>query len=96
MASAIAISAPSSFPRLPDLRRRSAWISRKLGLLLAHALIAKITAMRYQLTSTGRKTIVAALSALRSTVVQLSPVTAQLTAVAALDAMKNLCKRKTF
>jgi hypothetical protein len=53
-------------------------------LLRAHALITKITSThRYQLTSTGRKTIVALLSALRSTVAQLTPVTAQLTAVAA-------------
>jgi hypothetical protein len=67
-----------------ELRRRSAWISRKLRLLRAHALITKITGThRYQLTSTGRKTIVAVLSALRSTVAQLTPVTAQLTAVAA-------------
>jgi hypothetical protein len=37
---------------------------------------------RYQLTSGGRRIIVAILSALRSTVSQLTPVTAQLTAVA--------------
>ena len=67
-----------------ELRRRSAWISRKLRLLRAHALITKITGTnRYQITSSGRKTIVAVLSALRSTVAQLTPVTAQLTAVAA-------------
>ena len=67
-----------------ELRRRSACISRKLRLLRAHALITKITGThRYQLTSTGRKTIVAVLSALRSTVAQLTPVTAQLTVVAA-------------
>ena len=67
-----------------ELRRRSAWISRKLRLLRAHALITKITGThRYQLTSHGRKTIVAVLSALRSTVAQLTPLTAQLTAVAA-------------
>ncbi len=67
-----------------EIRRRSAWISRKLRLLRAHALITKITGThRYQLTSTGRKTIVAILSALRSTLAQLTPVTAQLTAVAA-------------
>jgi hypothetical protein len=75
-------------PRITDdkkeLRRRSAWISRKLRLLRAHALITKITGThRYQLTSNGRKTIVAILSALRSTLAQLTPVTAQLTAVAA-------------
>ena len=76
------------FPQTTDdkneLRRRSAWISRKLRLLRAHALITKITGThRYQLTSTGRKTIVAILSALRSTVAQLTPVTAQLTVAAA-------------
>ena len=43
----------------------------------------RLHAIRYQLTSTGRKIIVAILSALRSTVAQLTPVTAQLTAVAA-------------
>ena len=49
-----------------------------------HALITKIVGThRYQLTSTGRKIIVAILSALRSTVAQFTPVTAQLTAVAA-------------
>jgi len=79
---------PIFFPQTTDdkkeLRRRSAWISRKLRLLRAHALINKITGThRYQLTSTGRKTIVAILSALRSTVAQLTPVTAQLTPVAA-------------
>ena len=76
------------FPKTTDdkheIRRRSAWISRKLRLLRAHALITKIHGThRYQLTSNGRKTIVAILSALRSTVALLTPVTAQLTAVAA-------------
>jgi hypothetical protein len=65
-------------------RRQSAWISRKLRLLRAHALITKIVGThRYQLTSSGRRIIVAILSALRSTLAQLTPVTAQLTAVAA-------------
>jgi hypothetical protein len=76
MASAIAISAPSSFPRLPTTKRSFAvsyWISRKLRLLRAHALITKIVGThRYQLTSTGRKIIVAIFSALRSTVAQLT------------------------
>jgi hypothetical protein len=76
------------FPQTTDdkqqTRRHSAWISRKLRLLRAHALITKIVGThRYQVTSTGRKIIVAILSALRSTVAQLTPVTAQLTAVAA-------------
>jgi hypothetical protein len=65
-------------------RRHSAWISRKLRLLRAHALITKIVGTHlYQLTCGGRRIIVAILSALRSTVAQLMPVTAQLTAVAA-------------
>jgi len=70
----------------PEFRRRrhSAWNSRKLRLLRAHALITKIVGThRHQLTSSGRRIIVAILSALRSTVAQLTPVTAQLTAVAA-------------
>lgn len=76
------------FPKATDdkkeIRRRSAWISRKLRLLRAHALITKIHAThRYQLTANGRKVIVAILSALRSTVAQLTPVTPQITAVAA-------------
>ena len=76
------------FPQTTDdkqqRRRHSAWISRKLRLLRAHALITKIVGThRYQLTSGGRRIIVAILSALRSTVAQLTPVTAQLTGVAA-------------
>jgi hypothetical protein len=75
---------PQSNHDKKEIRRRSAWISRKLRLLRAHALTTKITGThRYRLTSTGRKTIVAILSALRSTVAQLTPVTAQLTALAA-------------
>jgi len=67
-----------------EIRRRSAWISRKLPAAGSRPLITKITGThRYRLTSTGRKTIVAILSALRSTVAQLTPVTAQLTALAA-------------
>jgi hypothetical protein len=65
-------------------RRHSAWISRKLRLLRAHALITKIVGThRYQLTSSGRRIIVAILSALRSPVAQFTPATAQLTALAA-------------
>ena len=75
------------FPQTTDdkhqIRRQSTWISRKLRLLRAHALITKIPGThRYQLTPTGRKAIAAILSALRSTIAQLTPVTAQLTAVA--------------
>ena len=69
------------FPRdansLEEARRRSAWVSRKLRLLRAHCLITKITGThRYQLTTAGRKAITAILSALRSTVSQLTPVAA--------------------
>jgi hypothetical protein len=65
-------------------RRRSAGISRKLRLLRAHALITKIPSThRYQLTSTGRKAIVAILSSLRSTIAKLTPVSPQLTPLAA-------------
>jgi hypothetical protein len=66
-----------------ELRRRSAWVSRKLRLLRAHSLIRKIPGThRYQLTCTGRKAITAILTALRSTVAQLTPL-AVATAVAA-------------
>jgi hypothetical protein len=79
-----AIFFPQTTNDKKQMRRHSAWISRKLRLLRAHALITKIPGThRYQLTSTGRKTIVAILSALRSTVAQLTPVTAQITPVAA-------------
>jgi hypothetical protein len=69
------------FPRAAksqqDARRRSGWVSRKLRLLRAHGLITKVTGThRYQLTAAGRKTITAILTALRSTVRQLTPVAA--------------------
>jgi hypothetical protein len=58
-------------------RRRSAWVSRKLRLLRAHGVIRKITGThRYQLTTAGRKAITAILTALRSTVRQLTPAAA--------------------
>jgi hypothetical protein len=79
-----AIFFPHTTDEKEQIRRHSAWISRKLRLLRAHALITKIPGThRYQLTSTGRKAIVAILSALRSTVAQLTPVRTQLTALAA-------------
>jgi hypothetical protein len=60
-----------------DTRRRSAWVSRKLRLLRAHGLITKVTGThRYQLTAAGRKAITAILTALRSTVRQLTPLAA--------------------
>jgi hypothetical protein len=69
------------FPRAANSpkqrRRRSGWVSRKLRLLRAHGLIKKITGThRYQLTVSGCKAITAILTALRSTVRQLTPVAA--------------------
>jgi hypothetical protein len=56
-----------------EARRRSAWVSRKLRLLRAHGLIYKITAThRYQLTTAGRIATTAILTALRSTIRQLT------------------------
>lgn len=60
-----------------EARRRSAWVSRKLRLLRAHGLITKINGThRYQLTASGRKTATAILTALRTTIRQLTPVAA--------------------
>jgi hypothetical protein len=60
-----------------EARRRSAWVGRKLRLLRAHGLIAKVTGThRYQVTAAGRKAITAVLTALRSTVRPLTPVAA--------------------
>lgn len=69
------------FPRAAttpqEARRRSAWVSRKLRLLRAHGLITKITGThRYQLTVSGRRATTAILTALRSTVRQLTPLAA--------------------
>ncbi|HSB15624.1 MAG TPA: hypothetical protein VLE22_14290 [Bryobacteraceae bacterium] len=69
------------FPRAAnspeEARRRSAWVGRKLRLLRAHGLITKVTGThRYQLTPTGRKAVTAILTALRSTVRQLTPMAA--------------------
>jgi hypothetical protein len=61
-------------PDVPERRRRSAWISRKLRLLRAHGLIRKLAGTyRYQLTDTGQKATGAILAALQSTVRQLLP-----------------------
>lgn len=69
------------FPTPPtsqaERRRRSAAISRKLRLLQAHGLISKVPGShRYELTQRGRTAIVAILSALSSTIRQLTPVAA--------------------
>jgi hypothetical protein len=58
-------------------RRCSAWVSRKLRLLRAHGLIYKITGThRYQLTTDGRSATTAILTALRSTIRQLTTLAA--------------------
>jgi hypothetical protein len=58
-----------------EARRRSAWVGRKLRLLRAHGLIHKITGThRYQLTTAGRIATTAILTALRSSVRQLTTV----------------------
>jgi hypothetical protein len=72
---AIFFPRPAQSPH--EARRRSAWVSRKLRLLRAHGLITKITSThRYQLTASGRKVTTAILTALRSTVRQLTPMAA--------------------
>jgi hypothetical protein len=72
---AIFFPRPTQSPE--EARRRSAWVSRKLRLLRAHGLITKITGThRYHLTAAGRKAATAILTALRSTVRQLTPVAA--------------------
>jgi hypothetical protein len=72
---AIFFPSPSTSPK--ETRRRSAWVSRQLRLLRAHGLITKITGThRYQLTVFARKTITAILTALRSTVRQMTPMAA--------------------
>jgi len=56
-----------------EARRRSAWASRKLRLLRAHGLIYKVTGThRYHLTRPGRIATTAILTALHSSVRQLT------------------------
>ncbi len=58
---------------LAEARRRSAWASRKLRLLRAHGLIYKVTGThRYHFTTAGRIATTAILTALRSSVRQLT------------------------
>src|SRR6185503_15477969 len=72
---AILYSTPGTPPS--EQRRRSAAISRQLRLLRAHGLISKVPhTHRYQLTALGRKTIIAILTALSSTIAQLTPIAA--------------------
>ena len=71
----IFFSQPAGTPS--EARRRSAWVSRKLRLLRAHGLIRKVPGThRYHVTATGRKVITAILTALRTTVRQLTPIAA--------------------
>ena len=56
-----------------EARRRSAWVSRKLRLLRAHGLIYKVSGThRYHLTKAGRIATTAILTALRSSLRQLT------------------------
>jgi hypothetical protein len=72
-----AIFFPLAAKSQQDAGRRSGWVSRKLRLLRAHGLITRVTGThRYQLTTAGRKSITAILTALRSTVRQLTPLAA--------------------
>jgi hypothetical protein len=66
---------PASSPK--EARRRSAWVSRQLRLLRAHGLVTKVSGThRYQLSHSGRTIISAILTALASTVRQLTPIAA--------------------
>ena len=66
---------PAATPH--EARRRSAWVSRQLRLLRAHGLISRITGThRYHLTTHGRIATTAILTALRSSVRQLTTVAA--------------------
>ncbi len=65
---------PEPAPTPADARRRSAWVSRRLRLLRAHGLLRKIAGThRYHVTKAGRTMTTAILTALRSTVRQLTP-----------------------
>jgi hypothetical protein len=72
---AILFSSPANTPR--EARSRSASVTRMLRLLRAHGLITKIQGThRYQLTPSARKAGPAILTALRSTIRQLTPLAA--------------------
>ena len=72
---AIFFPTPATSPR--ERRRRSAAISRKLRLLRPDGLISKVSRThRYELTQRGRTAIVAILTALSSTIRQLTPLAA--------------------
>jgi hypothetical protein len=60
-----------------EARRRSAWASRKLRLLRAHGLLNKLAGThRYQLTKAGRSATTAILTALHSSIRQLTSLAA--------------------
>lgn len=68
-------SAPPKTPS--EARRRSAWVSRQLRMLRAHGILRKIAGThRYQLTGSGRKAIGAILTALHSSIKQLTALAA--------------------
>src|SRR5438552_13472844 len=70
----LSFAQPATTPA--EARRRSAWASRKLRLLRAHGLIYKVTGThRYHLTKAGRIATTAILTALRSSVRQLTAAT---------------------
>ena len=72
---AILFSSPATTPQ--EARSRSASVTRMLRLLRAHGLITKIQGThRYQLTPSARKAGPSILSALRSTIRQLTPLAA--------------------
>jgi hypothetical protein len=67
----LSFAQPATTPA--EARRRSTWVSRKLRLLRAHGLIYKVTGThRYHLTKAGRIATTAILTALRSSVRQLT------------------------
>jgi hypothetical protein len=65
---------PTPAPTATKRRRRSAWVSRRLRLLRAHGQLRKVPGThRYLVTKTGRRVLTAVLTALRTTVRQLTP-----------------------
>jgi hypothetical protein len=68
---------PQGAPTRQEARRRTARVGYRLRLLRAHGLIRKVTGThRYQLATSARKAIAAILTALRSSVKQLTPLAA--------------------
>ena len=68
---------PQATPTRQEARRRTARVGYRLRLLRAHGLIRKVTGThRYQLTTSARKAIAAILTALHSSVKQLTPLAA--------------------